>query len=258
MSWIKQDISPERGCLSESLTSEHVNHRIIFVKMCRRTDSRKIWMELSSRLQIFHVLIVFSLRSCVLSAQLLSCVWFFCSPTSYSPPGSFVCGISQARILSGWPFPPPEDLPDPGIELVSLMSPALIGRFFTTSNTWEALCLSLYLTVYIYPTFPRNSELWLLGTFLKTKWIKCPHDEVYGKDDYRSFNFGYYWMQSNGCTMIISVDSSIFFLKTFCSSKWFFRNEYALGRSLLPAACSGVSSTKQTSHNWLPINLLHN
>ena len=210
-------------------------------------------MELSSRLQIFQVLIVFSLRSCVPSAQSLSCIWLFCNPVSCSPAGSFVCGISQARILSGLPFPPESSWPRD--RTCVYYAPALIGRFFTTSNTWEAFCLSLYLTIYIYPTFPRNSELWLLGSFLKTKWIKCSHDEVYGKADYRSVIFGYYWMQSNGCTMIISVDFSIFFLKTFCFSKWFFRNEYALGRSLLPAACSGVSSPKQSSHSWLPINL---
>ena len=30
-------------------------------------------------------------------------------------------------------------LPDPEIEPGSLTSPALAGRFFTTSNTWEAL-----------------------------------------------------------------------------------------------------------------------
>ena len=30
-------------------------------------------------------------------------------------------------------------LPDPGFELMSLTSPALAGRFFTTSVTWEAL-----------------------------------------------------------------------------------------------------------------------
>ena len=35
-------------------------------------------------------------------------------------------------------FPPPGDLPDPGIEPVSLTSPALAGAFFTTSATWEA------------------------------------------------------------------------------------------------------------------------
>ena len=33
---------------------------------------------------------------------------------------------------SGLLHPPPGDLPDPGIESVSLMSPALAGKFFTT------------------------------------------------------------------------------------------------------------------------------
>ena len=33
------------------------------------------------------------------------------------------------------PYPPPGDLPDPGIEPVSLMSTALTDRFFTTSAT---------------------------------------------------------------------------------------------------------------------------
>ena len=39
---------------------------------------------------------------------------------------------------SGWPCPPPGDLPNPGTEPVSLTSPALAGGFFTTSATWEA------------------------------------------------------------------------------------------------------------------------
>ena len=33
---------------------------------------------------------------------------------------------------NGLPFPTPGDLPDPGIELASLASPALAGRFVTT------------------------------------------------------------------------------------------------------------------------------
>ena len=33
---------------------------------------------------------------------------------------------------------PPRDLPDPGIEPESLMSPALAGRVFNASATWEA------------------------------------------------------------------------------------------------------------------------
>ena len=39
---------------------------------------------------------------------------------------------------SGLPCPLPEDLPDPGIKLVSLASLALAGRFFTTNTPWEA------------------------------------------------------------------------------------------------------------------------
>ena len=47
-------------------------------------------------------------------------------------------GFSRQEYWSGLPFPPPGDLPDAGIEPVSLMSPALAGSFFTTNATWEA------------------------------------------------------------------------------------------------------------------------
>ena len=54
-----------------------------------------------------------------------------------SLPGSSVHGILQARILEWVAIPLPGDLPDPRIEPISLTSPALAGRFFTTSTTWE-------------------------------------------------------------------------------------------------------------------------
>ena len=38
------------------------------------------------------------------------------------------------------PLPPPGDIPDPGIEPMSLLSLALAGGFFTTIATWEAGC----------------------------------------------------------------------------------------------------------------------
>ena len=53
-------------------------------------------------------------------------------------PGSSVHRISQARILKQVAIPTPRDLPDPGIESVSLASPALASGFFITSATWEA------------------------------------------------------------------------------------------------------------------------
>jgi len=48
-------------------------------------------------------------------------------------------GFSRQEYWSGLPFPPPGDLPNPGIEPTFLTSPALAGGFFTTSTTWKAL-----------------------------------------------------------------------------------------------------------------------
>ena len=62
-------------------------------------------------------------------------------PTLCYPPGSqapLFMGFSTQEYWSGLPCPPPGDLPDPGTEPVSLLSPALAGGFFTTSTTWEA------------------------------------------------------------------------------------------------------------------------
>ena len=47
-------------------------------------------------------------------------------------------GFSRQEYWSGLPWPLPGDLPDPGIEPPSLISPALAGGFFTTGTTWEA------------------------------------------------------------------------------------------------------------------------
>ena len=47
-------------------------------------------------------------------------------------------GFSRQEYWSGLPCPPPGDLPNAGIELASLTSPALAGEFFTTLATWEA------------------------------------------------------------------------------------------------------------------------
>ena len=41
-------------------------------------------------------------------------------------------GFSQEEELSRLPFPPPGDLPFPGIEPMSLASLVLTGRFFTS------------------------------------------------------------------------------------------------------------------------------
>ena len=47
-------------------------------------------------------------------------------------------GFSRQEYWSELPCPHPGDLPNPGTQPGSLASPALAGRFFTTSATWEA------------------------------------------------------------------------------------------------------------------------
>ena len=74
---------------------------------------------------------------CIRAKSLQSCS-ALCGCIDCGPPGSSVHGILQARTLEGLPCPPPGDLPDSGIEPLSLMSPALASRFFTTLTTWEA------------------------------------------------------------------------------------------------------------------------
>ena len=48
-------------------------------------------------------------------------------------------GFSRQEYWNGLPCTPPGAVPDPGIKPTYLMSPALAGRFFTTSATWEVL-----------------------------------------------------------------------------------------------------------------------
>ena len=54
-----------------------------------------------------------------------------------APQAPLSVGFSRQEYWSGLPFPPPGDLPDPGIEPVSLSSPTLTGGSFTTSANWE-------------------------------------------------------------------------------------------------------------------------
>ena len=68
-----------------------------------------------------------------------------------SPPDSSVQGVFQEKVLEWVSFTSPGDLPDPAIKPTSLKSPALAGRLYTTSITWEAHnSTSVYLNKKIY------------------------------------------------------------------------------------------------------------
>ena len=63
---------------------------------------------------------------CVLSSGRI-----FVTPWTIARQAPLSMGFSRQEYKSGLPYPPPGDLPDPGIEPVS---PALAGGFFTTES----------------------------------------------------------------------------------------------------------------------------
>ena len=84
---------------------------------------------------------------CVLShVQLFATPWMVAHYTPLS------MGFPRQEYWSRLPFPTPEDLPKPRIEPTSLASPALAGRFFITSATWEAHAICCCSVAQLCPT----------------------------------------------------------------------------------------------------------
>ena len=73
--------------------------------------------------------------ACVLSRFRRVQLFVTLGATAYQVPLSM--GFSRQKYWSRLPCPSPGDLPNSATESASLMSPALAGEFFTTSNTWE-------------------------------------------------------------------------------------------------------------------------
>ena len=76
--------------------------------------------------------------NCVCVLSHFNCVQLFVTLWTIAYQAPLSMRFSRQKYWSGLPCPPPEDLPDPGIEPMSLMSPALAGEHLTTSATWEA------------------------------------------------------------------------------------------------------------------------
>ena len=128
-----------------------------------------------------------------LCAQSLQCAQLFlmdplAHPAGWSPPGSSVCGISQARVLEWVACPPPEDLPDPGIEP---RSPALQADSLPLSHWgslfifWTSLqssrCFSQQLSKCFMNISPKSQFLSPHAIFMSfltsclTMELKCTH-----------------------------------------------------------------------------------
>ena len=91
-----------------------------------------------------------------------------CDPMDCSHQAPLSMAFSRQEHWSGLPFSPPGDLPNPGIEPVSLMSPAC--RFLTASATWEALSSPklCYNQVFIKPSQLSIRQIYLdMGFMVK-------------------------------------------------------------------------------------------
>ena len=62
---------------------------------------------------------------------MLGHICLFATPWTVARQAPLSMGFPRQEYWSGLPFPSPGALPDPGIEPTSLVSPALVGRFFT-------------------------------------------------------------------------------------------------------------------------------
>ena len=68
-------------------------------------------------------------------AQSLSCVQLFVTPWTVAHQTPLSMGFHRQEYQSELPFPPSEDLPGPGIKLMSSASPTLAGRLFASEST---------------------------------------------------------------------------------------------------------------------------
>ena len=76
------------------------------------------------------------MHACMLSR--FSCVQPFVTLWTVARQAPLSLGFSRQEYWIGLPCSPPGDLPNSRLKPMSLTSPALAVRFFTTSTTWEA------------------------------------------------------------------------------------------------------------------------
>ena len=94
----------------------------------REAESRMVVTETRGRGEMGNCCVCVCVCVCT-----LSCVLLFVTPWTAAHQAPLSMEFYRQEHWSGVPFPPPGDLPSPGIEPRSLGSPALAGGFFTTS-----------------------------------------------------------------------------------------------------------------------------
>ena len=113
---------------------------------------------------------------CAVHAKLLHLCPTLCHPMDYSPPGSSVHGISQARKLEWVALIPPGDLPNPGIEPATpalQVGAELPGKPFLVGLSIRQIFLISEICLMLSPTTQGYFEDLMTSPIWKTlyKWI---------------------------------------------------------------------------------------
>ena len=78
-----------------------------------------------------------------LYTHVLICIQLFATPWTVAHQAPLSMGFFRQEYWNKLPFPPPGDVPDPGIEFASPESPALVRGFFTTEPLGKPLPMSI-------------------------------------------------------------------------------------------------------------------
>ena len=138
-----------------------------------------------------------------LSARQLKHVQLFATSWTVAHQSPLSMEFSRQEYWSGLPCPPPGDLPDPRFEFTSLVSPALVRMFFTT--TLHLISLSRLDST--SPKLPRSHQntAWMqlasrTGKLQPLKWALCRQQGISQAESS--------WILQHNKTVIISNNTT--------------------------------------------------
>ena len=116
-------------------------HLITSLTQCKRTSQIRLCSCTNRKLCNMEGIVTSALINCFVNKGTLICyvcvlshVRLFVTLWTVAAMLLCPCGLSRQEYWSGLPFPPPEDLPDPGMEPIFPTSPSLAGRFFSMES----------------------------------------------------------------------------------------------------------------------------
>ena len=173
------------------------------------------------RVQATLRLSIFYTRKCV---QTLSSAQLFVTPWTVPRQAPPSMGFSRRKYWSELPFPTSGDLPDPGIELTSLVSPALAsgfiiepaGRFIL--EQWAVKALNLQMATKLPGRELQSSELH------PEKW-----QQKHRKDLDKNMKPG---MTADFLLLKTSINSSLYCIKNFSTPSTFQRGPRLLKKKI--------------------------